>query len=258
LIKARHPYKLAIRIKLWHLELILSSQIKSFRYVVSITKKRDEIKKELDSQQKHWNKMYSEDSDFFGKEPSYAARKAAKTFKKYGKSIILELGAGEGRDSLFFGQNGFHVCALDYSNRGVDVIKEKAQKIGISRFVEPVRHDIRQPLPFPDASFDACYCHMLYCMALCTSEIEALFQEVKRLLKIGGLNIYTVRHTGDAHYRKGKHIVEDMYEFGGFVVHFFSQEKVKQLAKGYDMVSIEEFEEGELPRKLFLVTLRKV
>jgi len=31
----------------------------------------------------------------------------------------------------------------------------------------------------------------------------------------------------------------------------------KGLAKGYDIVSIDEFEEGELPRKLFLVMLRK-
>jgi hypothetical protein len=34
-------------------------------------------------------------------------------------------------------------------------------------------------------------------------------------------------------------------------------EKVEHLAKGYQMVSIEEFEEGDLPRKLFLVALRK-
>jgi hypothetical protein len=48
-----------------------------------------------------------------------------------------------------------------------------------------------------------------------------------------------------------------MWEVGGFVVHFFSREKVDHLAKRYDMIGVEEFEEGDLPRKLFLVTLRK-
>lgn len=48
-----------------------------------------------------------------------------------------------------------------------------------------------------------------------------------------------------------------MYEVGGFIVHFFSREKVELLAKGYETVSIDEFEEGSLPRKLFCVTLRK-
>lgn len=48
-----------------------------------------------------------------------------------------------------------------------------------------------------------------------------------------------------------------MYEVGGFIVHFFSREKVEQLARGYEVVRLEEFEEGGLPRKLFVVTLRK-
>jgi hypothetical protein len=53
------------------------------------------------------------------------------------------------------------------------------------------------------------------------------------------------------------HRGEDMYEVGGFIVHFFSNEKVEHLAKGYEIVNLAEFEEGRLPRKLFRVTLRK-
>jgi hypothetical protein len=49
-----------------------------------------------------------------------------------------------------------------------------------------------------------------------------------------------------------------MYESGsGFIVHFFRRDIVEYLAKGFDILSIEEFEEGTLPRKLFRVTLRK-
>ena len=49
-----------------------------------------------------------------------------------------------------------------------------------------------------------------------------------------------------------------MFEVGGFVVHFFSSDKVKQLSQGYTIEGIDEFEEDELPRKLFLVKLRKL
>ncbi len=49
-----------------------------------------------------------------------------------------------------------------------------------------------------------------------------------------------------------------MYEIsGGFIVHFFSRDKVEHLARGFEIVSIDEFEEGTVPRKLFRVTLRK-
>ena len=49
-----------------------------------------------------------------------------------------------------------------------------------------------------------------------------------------------------------------MYEIsGGFIVHFFTREKVERLARGFEILGIEEFKEGALPRKLFRVTLRK-
>ena len=41
-------------------------------------------------------------------------------------------------------------------------------------------------------------------------------------------------------------------------MHFFSKEKVKQLSNGFDIVNIENFEEGEFPIKLFRVALKKV
>jgi SAM-dependent methyltransferase len=217
----------------------------------------EKFKTILDAQQQHWNRMYAEEPDFFGEEPIYPAKKAAEILKREGKSRILELGAGQGRDTLFFAKNGFHVTALDYSENAVEAINQKAQTLGLPQSISAVRHDIRKKFPFANESFDACYCHMLYCMALCTSELEALFQEVRRVLKPNGLNIYTVRHIGDAHYGKGIHHGEDMYEMEGFIVHFFNKEKVEHLAKGYELVSMEEFEEGELPRKLFLVMLRK-
>jgi SAM-dependent methyltransferase len=218
----------------------------------------EKFKPVLDAQQQHWNRMYAEEPDFFGEEPSYPAKKAAEILKREGKSRILELGAGQGRDTLFFAKNGFHVTALDYSETAVDTINQKAQTIGLSQSISGVCHDIRKKFPFDNQSFDACYCHMLYCMALCTSELEVLFQEVRRLLKPNGLSIYTVRHTGDAHYGKGIHHGEDIYENGGFIVHFFSKEKIEHLAKSYQIVSIDEFEEGELPRKLFMTVLRKM
>ena len=214
-------------------------------------------KEVLDAQRQHWEGTFIEKPDMFGVEPSDSARKAAEVFKKEGKKDILELGCGQGRDTIFFLQNGFQVCALDYSEKGLEAITGKAQELGLSKFITTRVHDARNPLPFDDASFDACYSHMLFCMALTTSELRFLSDEIRRVLKPGGLNIYTVRHTGDAHYRGGIHRGEDMYEMGGFIVHFFSREKVKLLAKGYEIVSIDKFEEGGLPRRLFRVTLRK-
>ncbi len=94
-------------------------------------------------------------------------------------------------------------------------------------------------------------------MALTTSQLESLSEEIRRVLKLNGLNIYTVRTTKDPQYGKGIYNGDDMYQVDGFLVHFFRREKVRLLPKGYRILSVQEFEKGELPRKLFLVTLRK-
>jgi NAD(P)-dependent dehydrogenase (short-subunit alcohol dehydrogenase family) len=198
-----------------------------------VNKEISNIEKEvLDKQHRHWGTTYSKNPDMFGLEPSDPAQKAVEIFKKEGKTKILELGGGQGRDTIFFAQSGFQVYVLDYSETGIEAITQKAQVLGLSQSITPVCHDIRKPLPFKDEFFDGCYSHMLYCMALTNSELEFLSEEIRRILKPRGLNIYTVRHTNDPHYRTGIHRGEDMYEVGGFVVHFFGKEKVKHLAKG--------------------------
>ena len=216
------------------------------------------MKQALNDQQPHWEDTFAEKPDMFGTSPSAPAKAAAEMFKRAETVNILELGCGQGRDTIFFAQSGFQVFALDYSEVAIQTIKEKAGQAGVSGKIIALRQDVRQPLPFQDGLLDACYAHMLYCMALTTVELEFLSQEIRRVLKTGGLNIYTVRHTGDPHYGKGIHRGEEMYEVGGFIVHFFSREKVDQLARGYEIVAIEEFEEGGLPRKLFRVALRKI
>jgi SAM-dependent methyltransferase len=218
-----------------------------------------DIEKEIsDRQCPHWENTFSSKPEMFGRQPSEPARRALDLFKKEGFTKIIELGGGQGRDTLFFAQNGLEVFVLDYAESGVKAIAQKAEALGLSRFVMAIRHDVRNPLPFDEASFDACYSHMLYCMALSTAELEFLTDEVWRILKPAGINIYTVRHTGDPQYGTGIVRGENMYESGsGFIVHFFSRDKVEHLARRFEILSIEEFEEGTLPRKLFLVTLRK-
>lgn len=211
----------------------------------------------LDNQRRHWESALASRADMFGAAPSAPAQAAAALFKKDGLHDVLELGPGQGRDTLYFAQRGSSVTALDYVQSGLDAIAQKATAAGLRDAVTTIRHDVREPLPFGDAVFDACYSHMLYCMALTTRELETLSADVLRVLRPGGLHVYTVRHTGDAHYCAGIHRGEDMYEVGGFIVHFFSLEKVRRLAAGYEIVSVEEFEEGGLPRKLFRVALRK-
>ena len=79
-------------------------------------------KKILDKQAQQWENTFITRPETFGVTPSAAAIKAAETFNKESITNILELGAGQGRDTLFFAQEGFHIKVLDYSQTGIDNI----------------------------------------------------------------------------------------------------------------------------------------
>lgn len=211
----------------------------------------------LNAQQNHWESMFAKINEMFGAQASFPASKALALYQAHGYNSLLELGAGQGRDSLFFAHNGVNVTAVDYTQEGVKAINEKAASFKLESLCHAVQHDVRLALPFEDEQFDMCYSHMLYCMPLTTKELKALNQEIYRILKPGGMNIYTVRHTNDPHYKQGMHRGEEMYEMGGFIVHYFSAEKVKELCAPFASFKIEAFTEGTLPRKLFCVVLKK-
>ena len=214
-------------------------------------------KKILDQQSQYWEKNFLSKPEMFGLGPSKAVINTLKTLKEENIKKVVELGAGLGRDTLFFAKNLIAVEALDYSPTAIKIINKKALEAKLSNFISTKIFDVRKKLPFADNSIEACFSHMLYCMALTTTELKYLNSEICRILKPSGINVYTARHTKDGDYKNGTHIGEDLYENDGFIVHFFSEEKVRQIADGFNIINIEKFEEGKFPRKLFRVILKK-
>ena len=214
--------------------------------------------KKLDQQSQHWEINFSNKPEMFGLEPSIAAKIALKLFKEKKISKIIELGAGLGRDSIYFAKNFIFVEALDYSKTSIESITDKSIKLNLTNLIKPKFFDVRKKLPYEDNSIEACFSHMLYCMALSNYDLENLNNEICRVLKPGAINIYTVRHTEDEDYRNGIYRGKDLYENDGFIVHFFSKEKINQFSNGFEILDIEKFEEGKFPRKLFIVKNKKL
>jgi SAM-dependent methyltransferase len=210
-----------------------------------------------DDQRQHWAATFAAHPDMYGDEPSDAAIAAADEFAAADVETVLELGAGQGRDTLYLARRGFQVHALDYAVEAIEAIEAKADTEGLGDRVTVGLHDVRQRLPFGDAAFDASYSHMLLCMALTTPELERLAGDLRRVLHPGGHVVYTVRTTDDAHYGAGIAHGDDTYEHGGFVVHFFDRTLIERLSDGFVLVDVSEFTEGDLPRRLARITMRR-
>ena len=212
----------------------------------------------LNKQSNYWEANFSKKPLMFGLIPSVAALSALKKFEEENIKKILELGAGLGRDTVFFAKNKIKVEALDYSPTAIKIIEKKAKDNNCSKLVSTKHFDVRDKLPYKDNSIKGIFSHMLYCMALTNSDIKKLNNEILRVLKPGGINIYTVRNTNDGDYMKGIHRGEEMYENDGFIINFFSEKKVSNLLQGFKNLSITNFEEGKFPRKLFLIKNKKL
>jgi SAM-dependent methyltransferase len=138
-----------------------------------------------------WNKVYSEDSSFFGEGPSDFAKKCYEYFLQNKVTKILDLGCGQGRDSIFFSLNNLEVYAVDSSVVATDGIQKFNENNYQTINVKCI--DVRQGLPFEDNNFDAVYSHMFYNMNFTNEELDFLFQESNRVLKTNGLLYFSVR-----------------------------------------------------------------
>ena len=166
----------------------------------------------VDRQKDHWERTYTDNPHMYGAGPSEPGRYAIELLTREGSQELLELGAGQGRDTLVFLESGFRVTALDYEGASLRVLHDEAVNRGLGDGLDVLAHDVREPLPFPDATFDAVYSHMLFNMALSTAELEALADNVRRVLRPEGLNVYTVRHVGDPHFGAGISRGDGMFE----------------------------------------------
>jgi SAM-dependent methyltransferase len=102
---------------------------------------------------------------------------------------VLDVACGSGGPTLRLAQMaGCHVVGIDIQAEGIAAARAEAERAGPTAHATFEQHDASQPLPFPDASFDA---------VLCIDAINHLpdrpaeLREWKRVLKPGGRLVFT-------------------------------------------------------------------
>ena len=93
------------------------------------------------------------------------------------KHSLLEIGAGHGRDSNFFQENGLRVTCVDLSPEMIRLCQQKGLDAHVMDVVD---------LDFPAASFDAVYA-LNSLLHLSKTELPAVLQNIRRVLKANGL-----------------------------------------------------------------------
>jgi tellurite methyltransferase len=148
-----------------------------------------------------WAREYARTPDryIWGKSPSGFAKELAGLIPAGGR--VLDLGCGEGRDSVYFAACGFEVTALDLSNEGL----KKAQRLAAEREVR-VQWLCCSMLDVPVAGrFDLVYsCGAIHHVP--KEERPRLFRRLKVVTKAGGVHAHIVFTDEKIYHERGEEI----------------------------------------------------
>jgi SAM-dependent methyltransferase len=149
-----------------------------------------------------------------------------------GVRTVLELGCGTGNDAARLADAGYSVTAVDLSSEAIG--QARARFGSMARFVVA---DMAEPLPFPDAGFDAVMSNVAMHM-FPDGVTRAVFAEVERLVRPGGLFVFHLNAREDrplrARWQPARELEpEYVVEESGQTVHFFSEAYLRDLLQGW-------------------------
>jgi 2-polyprenyl-3-methyl-5-hydroxy-6-metoxy-1,4-benzoquinol methylase len=143
-----------------------------------------------------WNRRYAGDDFLFGTEPNAWLREHAGSLPSSGH--ILSVADGEGRNSVWLAQRGFHVDAFDVAHRAVEKARAFAQRQGVS--VNFAVADV-DGFAWPEAAYDGVAAIFVQFADPVTR--ARLFKRIARSLKPGGVLILQGYTPKQLDYRTG-------------------------------------------------------
>jgi SAM-dependent methyltransferase len=160
--------------------------------------------------------------------PTIFAKFSVKFFPKTGR--LLDLGAGQGQDSLFFAKKGYIVTSIDISNNALSHFRKRLQRFKKDPKIKTLIHDFSKGLPFEDSSFDIVYSHLsLHYFNRSTTRL--VFREISRVLRKGGVFACLTNTLDDPEAKDGEKVEEDFFKVGEIFKRYFTTNTLGSFVK---------------------------
>jgi len=165
--------------------------------------------------------------------------------RKYKK--ILDLGCGCGRHMVYLGKKKLSIVGLDISSTALKIAQKWLEEEKVKNYFL-VEHDMIK-LPFPDNHFDVIVSiNVIHHNPL--KKIRKTVNEIRRVLKKGGITLLTLSSTKDWKFGEGRKIEKNTYATPGsehspkvkgkIIHHFFDKSSVKKLFSKFKIIKLEE------------------
>jgi SAM-dependent methyltransferase len=162
---------------------------------------------------------------------------------------MLEMGCGAGPNLVWLAQKGIRVSGIDISSTALDLARRNLDRHACSERVDELIEGSVDATPFADDSFDGIVEACVF-QHLGRRERAAAFNEVRRLLKPGGVFIGYMLETGHTIFqeKRAEQLADDpgtlILSSGGSkihlsnlgVSHFFSEAEIHTHLSGFRIV----------------------
>jgi tellurite methyltransferase len=144
---------------------------------------------------------------------------------------VLDLGSGDGRDSLYFLEKGLFVTAVDFS----DVSLVRLRKNYNSTNLKTISIDLRK-LDFMENSFDLIYANSSL-HYFTDFETKQIFNNLYKFLKPNGVLFVRCKSLTDSLYSIGREIEDNVFE-NKQIRHFFSENYMADCLMRFNILKI--------------------
>jgi len=168
-----------------------------------------------------FNQKYTKNSDSFGSKPLPIVKKA---MKYVSSGEALDLGAGNGRNTLFLLSNSFKVTSVDSSEEGLKLLEEK---VGTKEKLTTILSDVRKFQT--ENTYDIVLAIGLLHF-LSKEEGNTLIKNMQKWTRIGGLNVVGAKMTqnfaNDLPHVFEKNELRKYYEKSDWEIKEYTENKV--------------------------------
>lgn len=196
--------------------------------------------------------------------PSSALKRFLTSVPELSPGKVLDLGSGNGRNSIYLAQLGWNVIGVEFSIVAVELAERNAVEAGVGDRARFSDQSVADRLDYPDASFDLII-DMMVMHCLSSDERVKTLSEVKRLLRPGGYFVFhTLAAEGDEFEKlvktnPGQELNSYSFESKGHTVveKAFTREELVEMMSPLELVTLESSESvtkafgGEFTRVYF-------
>ncbi len=176
--------------------------------------------------------FYSKQKNYFGEEPSDGL---VEMIEKYNVNIgsALDIGAGEGRNSIYLAKLGFNVTSIEPTKDGSNKIIEKSKKLGLNINVlncDYLSESLNKEYDFIIAGTSLDHMEKEY--------LDLAINKLKNSLKDKGVVYIVVFTKDDPGYLKQYNTAS---ECSTFINHYFSHNELKNYFNDFEILFYNEY-----------------